>query len=204
MTDFLARMRGHYASGRPWSFGWHLTSTGSLASVAAEWDTALQAMWTDGATGLQALIPTTTVWDDSIVVQLTPALTFSTESAPVVRSEAGTNANTGMPDEVAMVWSLRSTDISKSGRGRSKLPAPAENEGTNGQLGSAPATTLGGAGRLLLSTLNGAGITVFVFNRQVTISRPVAKTKTTITGVLGSAKLGTVAERAEKTIPVYH
>lgn len=204
MTDFYGRVHGHYASGRPWGFGWHLTAALSLSTVATDWGSAVSALWTDATNGLNALYPTTTVLDTTDVVQLTSTLTYNSVSSPDNLNLAGTNVNIGTPDETAIVLSLRAATIGKGDRGRTKLPAPSENEVNNGELLTAAATRVGTIATAMLASLNGSGIGVFVFNRFATISKPVALTKTTISSAKCSSKLGTVRKRTKHETVTYH
>lgn len=204
MTSYLLQVRGHYASGRPWGFGWHVDSGQSLSAIGTTWSTAINSFWTDGSHGLETLFPTTTILDTTQAIQLNASLKFLQKDVFHTLTLAGTDANAGSPDRDAVVMSLRAATVGKGDKGRSRLAAPAEDHVVSGELGTTEATRVGTAGTALLAAINADGSTVFVFNRKVTIQKPVALTKTVITEVFGSTKIGSLSKRVKHVVASYH
>lgn len=143
----LYRCTAHWTtpSGRTASIRMHFSSGATLTQVESDWKTQFSAAWSTIANPLKALYPTAMV----LVQTKTESLqVFATSGTPVVNklrstgvasdtlSIAGTSANPGLPDQNAIVVSLRSALPGREGRGRVRLPAPDQTIVTNGAITS--------------------------------------------------------------------
>lgn len=203
MTDALVRIKGHYQSGRTWGFGLHVSTSDSAATIQANMVSWITSFWTDGTHGVQTLFPTTTVLDSLDVTALNSVLRFQSRAPGSTLTLAGTDSTAGMADEVSAVISWRTANVGKGQTGRTKLPAPATDQISSGELASTASLRIGTAARALLALMNAAGTTLFFFNPYPTISSPVALTRRTITTGEGSNKLGTVRTRTKPVRATY-
>lgn len=203
MADYYARVRGHYASGRKWGFGWHINSSKTADAMQTAWVTAVTNWWTNGTYGMQTLYPTGTVLDSVDITTLTAGLTALVRTAPAILTLAGTSADNGLPDRNSMVMSLRGATLGRGDRGRSFLPAPTEGTVANGEYQSTSYDRAGIAARALLFAITSGGDVVFVFNRLETIQKPTPLTRTTIITAEVSSKVASQERRVKQAAPVY-
>lgn len=177
---------GTYLSGRPWSFRQNFSSAAVLATVQADWLAQVVAAWTDGAHGLQTLYPTTT----SLTLTRTYAL-FLTLGPPIkvkasaaaqnTAVHAGTSVNDGLPDQDAVVVSLRTAGVGVNNRGRTFLPALDETIVVGDIIGNTPATRVTTAMTALRAGMAAAGHVHVLFNDQPTVHDPVTATTKPVT-----------------------
>lgn len=203
MPDYKLITRGHFASGRTWSWAWHVTSGQPLATIGATWNSAVSNWWTNGTYGVDTLYPTGTILDDTLAVQLNGTQHYFQKNPPTALALAGTSADNGLPDKDSMVVSLRSPFPAKHQRGRSKMPAPVEGIVTNGEFTSLAATRMKNATNSVLAAINADGSTVYVFNPYTLIDGTPPYTKTVITFLEVALKVGGVRKRTKKAPNIY-
>lgn len=172
---------GLYASGRSWSFRQNFTSAAVLATVQADWLAQVVAAWTDGTHGLQTLYPTTTSLERTRTYQLfltlgPPIKVKAAAAAENAAVHAGTSANDGLPDQDAVVVSLRTAGVGVNNRGRTYLPAVDETIVIGDILGNTPATRVTTALTALRNGMGAAGHTQVLFNDKPTVHDPVTAT----------------------------
>jgi hypothetical protein len=177
---------GIYNSGRTWSFRQNFLSAATLATVQADWLAQAAAAWTDGTHGLQTLYPTTTVFNRARTYQLfltlgPPIKVKAGFAAENSFTHAGTSANDGLPDQDAVVVSLRTAGIGVNNRGRTFLPAVDETIVTGDILGNTQATRVTTAMTALRAGMAAAGHTQVLFNDQPTVLDPVTATTKPVT-----------------------
>jgi len=181
MTLYQCEAHGVYASGRTWSFGQAFTSAAVLASVEADWLAAMVSAWTDASHGLETLYPTTTVFESTVTYQLsvvagTPGKVISVAQASDGFTHAGTSTNDGLPDQNAVLVSLRAAGVGPNQRGRTYLPAIDETIVTGDLIGSVQATRVTTAMTALRAAMAAAGHTQVVFNDKTTLRDPAIGT----------------------------
>lgn len=203
MSDYKLMMHGHYASGRPWSTGLHLTSSAVPSALLTTWSAAVTDWWTNGSHGMDTLIPTTTILDSCEVITLNGSMKYLTRTGPTALALAGTSSDTGGADIVSPVLSLRTANLGPGERGRMKLPSIVEGAISNGEVASTPQARMGTAGQALWAALTSDGSTWFLYNRQVTIEKPTAFTKSIVLTVKCSNVLGTVRRRVKHANRTY-
>ncbi len=199
---------GIYASGRPWSFRQNFSSAAVLATVQADWAAQIAAAWTDGTHGLQTLYPTTTVLNKARTYQLFLTLgppikvkaSFAAENA---FTHAGTSGADGLPDQDAIVVSLRTAGVGVNNRGRTFLPACDEAIVVGDILGTTPATRVTTAMTALRAGMAAAGHTQVIFNDQPTVLDPVTATTKSITACETDRVIRSQRRRVRKLVPEY-
>lgn len=177
---------GIYASGRPWSFRQNFSSSAVLATVQSDWAAQVAAAWTDGTHGLQTLYPTTTVLNRSRTYQLfltlgPPIKVKASAAAETAFTHPGTSANDGLPDQDAVVVSLRTAGVGVNNRGRTFLPAVDETIVVGDLLGSVQATRVSTSMTALRAGMAAAGHVQVIFNDKPTVHDPVTATVKPVT-----------------------
>jgi hypothetical protein len=172
---------GVYASGRPWSFRQNFSSAATVTAVQADWHAQINSAWTNGSHGLETLYPTTTSLNltrtYALFLTLGPPIKVKAGSA-AQNTEAlpGTSANDGLPDQDAVVVSLRTAGVGVNNRGRTFLPAIDETVVTGDVIGSTPATRVSTAMAALRTGMASAGHVQVIFNDKPTVLDPVTAT----------------------------
>jgi len=169
MTIYLHKASGVLPAGDIFNFGWHSNSSNSLPTangIAATWITEL---WngTGGASGLPADFQTNTIVQKMTTTQLgTTAPYRAVGVAATDLTLAGTAGTANLPQDIAVVVSLRTSDPSRKGRGRFYLPAPvAADVASNGELASSTITGW------MLSLLNAWSVSSVAGEHPVIFSR---------------------------------
>lgn len=187
MTDYYAQVHGKFASGDSWSFGWHITSNQTPDALLTTWSNAWIATWTDGTHGLQTLYNTTTTISYFTVATLNASMK-QTAKVELVSAQPGTSSDTPLPDEDAVLVSLRSPSIQKHGRGRTFLPAPVEGIVDTGLYTNTAMTRVKTAVSAVRSAITADGSTQFVTNDHVLKDGTPPYQKTVITYILVARK----------------
>lgn len=169
MTIYLHKFSGVLPAGDIFNFGWHSTSTNSLPTangLAATWITDLWS-GTGGSAGLHASFQTETIITKATTTQLADTTPFRAVGvAETDLTLAGTNGTNNLPQDIAVVVTLRTTNPARNGRGRFYLPAPVAAElASNGELAD---TTIAS---FMLSLLNAWAATSPAGEHPVVFSR---------------------------------
>ncbi len=199
---------GIYDSGRTWSFRQHFSSSAALATVQSDWAAQSAAAWTDGTHGLQTLYPTTTVFNRARTYGLfltlgPPILVKASTAAENAFTHAGTSTADGMPDQDAIVVSLRTAGVGVNNRGRTYLPAMDEVIVVGDILGSTPATRVTTAMTALRAGMAAAGHTQVIFNDRPTVHDPVTATTKPVTSCETDRVIRTQRRRVRKLAAQY-
>lgn len=177
---------GVYSSGRTWSFRQHFSSSAALATVQSDWNAQVTALYTNGTYGIETLYPATTVCNLTRTYQLfltlgPPIKVKAAAAAQNTAALAGTSANDGLPDQDAVVVSLRTAGVGVNNRGRTFLPAVDETIVVGDILGSTPATRVTTAMTALRTGMAAASHVQVVFNDRPTVHDPVTATTKPVT-----------------------
>lgn len=198
MGTYLARMTGHYASGRKWGSSLHVSSSDTAATLLTAWAAAVSSWWTDGTHGVDTFYPTGTILDSVDVVTLDDATGHQiARTNPQILTLAGTSVDTGLPDRNSVHINLTGPVIGPGNRGGMRLPAPVEGTVVNGEYDNALITRMGIAARALLASVSADGSTVFVWNTSPTIHKPTPFTKTFLNFAECSSKVAIVTARVK-------
>jgi len=208
MTLYVCVASGVFASGRDWTIRQKFSSAALLATVEADWLAQAVAAWTDGTHGLQTLYPTTTVFTGTTTYQM--ALTLGPPIKEVAAalaqdsfSHAGTSANDGLPDQDAVLVSLRTAGTGPNNRGRTYLPAIDETVVAGDIIGNTQATRVTAAMTALRAGMAAAGHTQVIWNHEPTRRDPVIQTTKVITSCKTDRVIRTQLRRVRKELHQY-
>jgi hypothetical protein len=208
MTLYRCEMHGVYASGRLWSCRQEFTSSAVLATIETDWKNATNSLWTDGTHGIETLYPTTTIYQQSRTYQLaivagTPGKVISQALAEDGFSIPGTSANDGLPDQNAVLVSLRAAGVGPNQRGRTYLPAIDETIVVGDLIGATPAGRVTTAMTALRTAMAAAGHVQVIFNDKTTLRDPAIGTTKPITSCKTDRVMRTQRRRVRKEAAVY-
>lgn len=208
MTLYRCEAHGVFASGRLWSWGQDFTSSALLAAIEADWLSATNSLWTDGTHGIETLYPTTTIFESTKTYQLlvvagTPGKVISVDLATDGFTLAGTSANDGLPDQNAVLVSLRAAGTGPNKRGRTYLPAIDETIVIGDMLGATPAGRVTTAMTALRTAMAAAGHVQVVFNDKTTLRDPAIGTTKPIVSCKTDRVIRTQRRRVRKEAAVY-
>ena len=199
---------GTFTSGRRWSFRQNFSSSATLATVQTDWSAAVAVAWTDATHGLEVLYPTTTILDltrtYSLFLTLGPPIKVKASAAAQTTAVLpGTSANDGMPDQDAIVVSLRTAGVGVNNRGRTFLPACDETIVTGDVLGNTQATRVTTALTALRTSMAASGHIHVIFNDQPTVHDPVTATTKPVTLCETDRVIRSQRRRIRKSAAVY-
>lgn len=203
MTQYRLTVNGTYGSGREWSFRQHYSSGATLAAIEANWLAAWVAAWTTIANPLQAIYPAGTVFTGTTATTLTGAPYRETSKVLDTVSHAGTSGTDGLPDQIAILVSRRTDFIGGRNRGRTYLPAPAEDMAVEGELTATVAGHVSTAINGVRTAMTTAGHTPVIYNVKASLIDPIAQTNKTITSEKVDRILRTQDRRIRKLDAVY-
>lgn len=208
MTLFRCEAHGVFASGRLWSWGQDFSSTATLATIQADWTNATNSLWTDATHGLETLYPTTTIFESTktyqeSVVAGTPGKIIAVGLAESGFSLPGTSANDGLPDQNAVLVSLRAANPGPNNRGRTYLPACDETIVVGDLLGATPAGRVTTAMTALRAAMAAAGHTQVIWNDKSTLRDPAIGTTKVITLCKTDRVIRTQRRRVRKEVAQY-
>lgn len=148
-------MNGTLPSGEIFSTGIHVQSGLSIAQVSSTWSSACVALWSQtGSAGVSGIYTTEVILTSTVVAELDPITDKAVDQIEVAHSIAGVAATTPLPQEVAVVATLRTAQPGPSGRGRMFMPPPEAGTVTNqGRLNPTAQATFVGAITVLLQAM---------------------------------------------------
>lgn len=180
MTLYRCTASGVQPSGRTWSCRIYHTSSSTVSQVETDWLAQFTSFWTDAGHGVQTLFPTGTIFQHAKTEQIAVVAVSgvnklrSTALAFDNVTHAGTSVNASLPDQNAVLVSMRTALPGREGRGRYRLPAPDETLVTAGALGSTPATRVHTSATALRTGMAALG------HSQVIVTAVVPKTGTPV------------------------
>ena len=204
MTDYYAQVYGKYTTDISWSFGLHITSSQAESALLTTWSNAWHAAWTDSGHGLNLLYPTTTGITGYSVATLN-GIYEETSKSRATSTDVGTASGDSLPFLNATLVSLRSTSVSRHGRGRFFLPAMVETSVNADVLDSGDAARTSTAVNSVKTAIQADGSTIFVVDKGKPHAIPPvpAGPKFVITQWLVSNKPARQSRRVKKVRPVY-
>ena len=168
MTNFIHRAHGYTTDGSHWSFT--LTTSGVISETSAEsaFSSAIVGYFTDAnvkqyySTGFKL---------DRTSTSTTSATFHQVTKTTTVQATFGTSSATQLPTALSPVWSLRSANVERWGRGRVYLPTPtigSLSTSNNGAIDSTHATNMGTALATAAGVLQSAGLEMILWTRRPT------------------------------------
>lgn len=203
MTDYVAIVRGVLPNGQSWSTSRHITSNQTEASLLTTWENAWTSAWNLAVTGLATVYTAGTTITGFEVGSLDGSMRKVSHSLASA-SLAGSNGTTAGAQNTSVVIYWGSAGTLRNQRGRQKLPAPAQDQATDGVLGGTPANNIKAAMDSIATAVRSDGSTYFVFPRYETETGIPPFTKTVLIGnALVRNQLGTEAKRERKVVKTY-
>ena len=180
VTIYLHRFNGTLPAGDIFNFGWHSNSGVGIAASQANAVNWITNAWN----GIGILGPSLNP-SYSTGLEVTGCTTYALDAAAPYHTVAiaqddlalpGTDVNANLPQDVAVVVTLRTVDPSRSGRGRFYLPAPTESAlATNGEMDAGVVNTWMGALQAAWAVSNAAGEDPVVFSRSTGIAKGITR-----------------------------
>jgi hypothetical protein len=201
MTFYLHKGFGLLPSSQPWSVG--LVTSGSITEGAAEtaWHSAFTGFWT--SSGVAALF-STAVSNTGTSTSTASSSFKQTTKTQTLATHAGTATTQELPEQVAMILTIRSANATKSGHGRLFFPAPvaaALSIGSGGELSSGSLTTISGGFSSIFTSLVSSGLTPLILTRRKTINGQPALSTQQVSSADMPNKLGVQTRRGDKIVP---
>lgn len=200
MAFYLAQASGLLNGSFPWSVNSVLSSTNSEAAVAAAFNTAFIAFWTNAS--LTTYIPPTAEMTQTSVS--TASATFKQTTKTVTSStHAGTSTSIALPYHTCECITFRAAAATKWGRGRWYIPALATNA-----LAATGWTMLAAAQTAMQTAMNayftsvGTSYSHVILHRKATVggARPADSTDTVVACDIPST-FTVQRRRADKVVP---
>jgi len=208
MALYVCVAKGTYLSGRSWTVRQKFSSAALLATVQADWAAQIVAAWTNGTYGLQGLYPTTTILQQATTYQMAltlgpPIKEVASASATSAFSHAGVSTNDGLPDQDAVLVSLRTAGIGPNNRGRTFLPACDETLVVGDIMANTQAAQVTTAMTALRAGMAAAGHTQVIWNHEPTRRDPVIQTTKPVTSCVTDRVIRTQRRRSRKELHQY-
>jgi len=208
MTLYVCTAGGSFVSGRQWTIRQKFSSSALLATVQSDWAAQIVAAWTNGTYGLQGLYPTTTILQKATTYQMAltlgpPIKEVAAFAATSAFSHAGVSANDGLPDQDAVLVSLRTAGIGPNNRGRTYLPACDETIVVGDIMANTQATQVTTAMTALRAGMAAAGHVQVIWNHEPTRRDPVIQTTKPVTSCVTDRVIRTQRRRNRKELHQY-
>lgn len=203
MTIYRCTASGVFASGLTWSFRQHFNSVATVSAISGDWAAAVVSAWTDATHGIEVIYPTGTLLTATSAAALSgvPFREGLKQVAPT--SHAGTLATDSLPENNAILVSLRAAAVGGRNRGRIHLPAPAEDQAVGGELGTTPSTRVSTAMNALYASMRLSGHDPVIYNSRVSVADPVVQTTKSIVTEEVDRVLRSMRPRTRKRRAVY-
>lgn len=209
MSLFRCQVIGIQPTGRQWSFRQYYTSGSSTAAVEVDWLAQINSWWTNGAHGLETLFPAGTLVQTTKTA-LMAVVTIGTvdklrETQLAIDNPAlpGTSANAVLPEQNAIVISLRTSVPGREGRGRNHLPAPDETLVTNGEMDPVSTARVTTAFQALAAGMAAAGHTLVLATEVKPKTGTAVGTTKAVGGIETDRIIRTMRIRNKSRVAVY-
>lgn len=212
MALFRCSAHGVFASTAVWSLRIHFTSGSSVTAVETDWKTAMTAAWSTVGNPINAVLPTTTVLNEFKTEALTVVTVSGSPPVNKLRavaqsidtvSIAGTSSNPALPDQNAILVTLRGPLPGKENNGRIHLPAPDQTLVTAGAISSTVAGHMSTAINGALSSMASAGHSSCVATYVLSKTLRAVGTTSAVNAALTDEVIRTVRARAKSRKAVY-
>jgi hypothetical protein len=154
MTFFRGSFQGSLPQGDAFVSNLHILSSGTLAAVHATFSGAATTFWN----ALRVYLPPSISLDNIVTTELNPATGKNVSALVLASGLLGSGTAPAVPQQTCILVSLRTSNASKSGRGRQYFPSPVV--GILDPLGTisvVAATAIDTAYTAMMTTINGSG-----------------------------------------------
>jgi hypothetical protein len=175
MATYLVRLSGALPGGEIWTSGVHCEGAGSLSDLISPVDDLVDTLWNGDGTvdGIGGYYPSTVTLTSAVAYSLAPATGLATGRIDSGYLNAGTVIDDPLPQEVAVVATLRTAGVGPAARGRMYLPGPVVGNVTAlGRLDAAVRLGMCGSLAAALRVLVAASFTPVLFTKAVA-NRPI-------------------------------
>lgn len=176
--------------GETWSFGVHSSGNASLAAAQAAWTTGITAFF---SAAYLATLSNEVSAIEATTVEIDPTTGRQLTGVSDPRNEVGTAAAASMPFQCAPVVSLRTAQLSRSGRGRFYAPSLATTQIDGGRMLAGAQTALADSAQDLLQALEAGGQAPVIYHRG-------AGTTTNVTSIDVGDVIDTQRRRRNKLV----
>lgn len=176
MTIYVHKYSGVLPAGDIFNFGWHSDTGISLAASHANAVGWANDFWSS-LSGYNTLVVPGTVLNKVTTYQLDPLLPFKTDAVAATDITATGSAPTpSLPQDCAIVVSLRSANPARAGRGRMYLPAVAANSlSADGELDNTAVVTAISALATAWAGSRAGGDNPVVFSRTTGLTQAITQ-----------------------------
>lgn len=204
MGDYKAQVYGLLGGTLPWSFSMHLTGANNYeATLAAQLDTAVGALWSTGTHGMAALTNADVTLEGSFAATLNSSF-HEVSKTNTARHVAGANANPSLPWDNAVVVGFTGPQIRRTDRGRIRLPAVAvDNVAAHKYTPTFTTTHLKAVLDVFFPAVRAGGLAYFSYNALPLVDGTLAFQKNSLTAYHISDKPGVLRKRVTKVVPTY-
>lgn len=202
MPNFRCTVHGQYNASLTWSFGAGVSSGSTIDVVAALWDTAWTAAWTDVTNGLNQFYPTTTEKTYTRCAEL-DATYHEIQNIVTPAVQPGLTTGDTLPYQEAIVVRQSAISTKRWNRGRFYLPATDETFVNGNILISTAQNKMALAVKGVYNTITAGGDNVYVVSRKAHKDMTGLYTYTVITKWSVSNKPARQSRRTKKNVPLY-
>jgi hypothetical protein len=202
MTNYHLQVHGLFDATLGWSYGYYAECTSAAATVNTTHNSAMSTFWNDATNGLKKY------YSADVTVTETSVSTMDAQwKTTAVASDAlavtGTDGADSLPWDTAVCISFYSLLDQKHGRGRMKLPSPANDVVAAHVFTSAFLASIASVMGTYFSTMTSglSAYTPVVFNRHPLKNGTAAFDTVPLTNGNVSDKPGTNRNRVRKVIP---
>jgi hypothetical protein len=201
MTIYNCRVRGLYAGAFRWSYGFHIGSTASAATVLSTLHDATNTFWTTATNGYKNLVNAdVTVTQVAVYTLNSSLITLAVTTTPL--AVTGSNSHDSLPFNISVVMGLRGDSDIKSDRGSLRLPTPSNDAVTGHVLTTGFLASLKlVADPFWVSMRALSGYQLNIYNRKTNKQGDPPFTAHPINSYVVSNKPGTARERVRKILP---
>jgi hypothetical protein len=204
MTDYKAQVYGLLGGTLPWSFAMHLTGPANYeATLAAQLDSAVGALWSTGTHGMAALTAADVSLEGSAAATLASDMT-EVSKTNTARHVVGINANPSLPWDNAVVVGFTGPQVTRTDRGRIRLPAVSvDNVAAHVYTSTFTTTHLKVVLDAFFPAVRAGGLAYFSYNALKLVNGTMPFQHNSLTKYHISNKPGVVRKRTTKVVPTF-
>jgi len=202
MTDFNLKVYGQLGGAFQWSFGLFVTGNPpSEGALEAAHHAAINAWWTTAVNGFDNFATPEVTLTGTSTATLTASLKQVSKTSTSFAALAGTNAVESLPWDSVVILTTRSAFATKSAHGRIKMPTIGVNNILTGRYKPATLTSLKTVWNQYFTSVTGAGVNPFIYNKHTKKDGTPANTKTLLNAFDLSDIPARDANRLSKFVP---
>jgi hypothetical protein len=202
MTNYHLQVHGLFGGTLGWSYGYYAQSSSVASSVNTTHNSAMSTFWNDATNGLKKYYFTDITVATTSVSSM-DASWRTTAVASAALAVTGTDANPSLPWDTAVCLSFDSALDNRHGRGRMKLPSPANDTVASHVFTTAFLASIASVMGVYFSTMT-SGLSAYqpvVFNRHALKDGTAPFNTVALTNGTVSDKPATNRNRVRKVIP---